>query len=328
MNYQLTKRILICCLLAGALTACSGDSDGPMDGSVGGSVDGGVGDSGGGSGGSGGTGTGGGGADDDAGAEPTLIDDGTDSTTPTGILDLMWTVPDELKLCGDRACACADGLDNDGDGVADGFDAECTGPNDDDEGSFATGISGDNMDPKWQDCFFDGNSGAGDDGCRYHTDCLTGELSADHKNCTVSQECIDFCRQRTPNGCDCFGCCSIQLGDGSVRDVVITPDCEEENIDDCLSCVKDTDGCNNECADCELCPGKTVADLPAKCFTTPPPTDGGTPDGSTPGGSTPDGGTTPPPYTCDNNRSACASTADCGSGQYCSLGCCLLIPPD
>lgn len=57
------------------------------------------------------------------------------------------------------------------------------GANDDDEGSFGTGISGDNRDPKWQDCFFDGNSGAGDDRCRYHTECLTGARDADDPSC-------------------------------------------------------------------------------------------------------------------------------------------------
>src|SRR5690606_33835333 len=48
-------------------------------------------------------------------------------------------------LCGSTPCACSDGQDNDGDGVADGFDSECTGPFDHDEGSFATGIPGDNV---------------------------------------------------------------------------------------------------------------------------------------------------------------------------------------
>src|SRR5262245_51657642 len=70
------------------------------------------------------------------------------------------------------ATQCTDELDNDNDGLTDGFDPECTSAADNDEGSFATGIPGDNIDPKFQDCFFDGNSGAGNDGCRYHTCCL------------------------------------------------------------------------------------------------------------------------------------------------------------
>src|SRR3954464_11019356 len=82
------------------------------------------------------------------------------SMTPTGTL-----------LCGNHVCQCNNGIDDDGDGNVDGFDVECTGGIDDEEASFATGIPGDNRDPKWQDCFFDGNSGAGDDRCRYPTGC-------------------------------------------------------------------------------------------------------------------------------------------------------------
>ena len=48
------------------------------------------------------------------------------------------------SLCGGSGCACSDGKDNDGDGLIDGMDPECTGPLDNDEGSFATGIPGDN----------------------------------------------------------------------------------------------------------------------------------------------------------------------------------------
>ncbi|MCA9583658.1 MAG: hypothetical protein KC416_17795, partial [Myxococcales bacterium] len=117
-------------------------------------------------------------------------------------------------LCGDVPCQCNDGIDNDNDGDTDGVDLECTGPQDNDESSFATGIPGDNKDPKWQDCFFDGNSGAGDDKCRYHTGCITGDKPLTDPDCEVTQECVDFCGARTPNGCDCFGCCDVRFTDG------------------------------------------------------------------------------------------------------------------
>ena len=91
---------------------------------------------------------------------------------------------------------CANGIDDDGDGLIDGFDPECTGAADNDEGTFATGIPGDNRDPVWQDCFFDGNSGAGEDGCRYHTDCLYGDLPADDPDCVLSQECVELAINR------------------------------------------------------------------------------------------------------------------------------------
>ena len=119
---------------------------------------------------------------------------------------------------------CSDGLDNDGDGKIDYADPECVGPLDNDEGTFATGIPGDNSDACKQDCFFDGNSGMGDDHCLWQLKCdpatTSGECAYDQAyatshatECSVSssqsQECIDNCRKLVPNGCDCFGCCTV-----------------------------------------------------------------------------------------------------------------------
>jgi hypothetical protein len=218
-------------------------------------------------------------------------------------------------LCGSSLCACNNGVDDDGDGKGDGFDEECTGALDNDEGTFATGIPGDNSDPKWQDCFFDGNSGAGDDHCRYHADCLTGALAASDPACAVSDACHDFCEARTPNGCDCFGCCTVQLEDSSSVSVFIGESCSLENVADEASCPRCTPSaaCGNPCGECELCPGKSIEDLPASCGTPPDGTAGS-------GGS---GGGTTPGYSCDAGQSVCSSTSDCPGGDYCSLGCCL-----
>ncbi len=188
---------------------------------------------------------------------------------------------------------CSDGIDNDDNGLIDGLDPECTGPLDDDESSFATGIPGDNKDPK-QDCFFDGNSGAGDDDC-------------DSTKETQSQQCIDYCGSRVPNGCDCFGCCDVFDGTdtysvkltGSCADITDVSDPEK-----CEACEASVD-CGNTCGECELCPGKTLADLPESCGTT-----------GTGGG---------PGNTCDEGNTVCADTGDCTAGFYCQLGCC--IPP-
>ena len=139
-----------------------------------------------------------------------------------GIPGAGWTVPPELQLC-NGACQCADGMDNDGDGEADGFDTECVSAGDNDEGSFATGISGDNMDPKWQDCFFDGNSGAGDDDCRYATECLTAGKEQTDPDCMLTKECIEFCKPLAPNGCDCFGCCEVRDEKGDTLHIVLEP---------------------------------------------------------------------------------------------------------
>lgn len=154
-------------------------------------------------------------------------------------------------------------------------------------------------------------SGAGDDGCKYKPGCLTGELPGSDPNCQVSEQCIEFCSARTPNGCDCFGCCTIEREEGAI-DVIAVASCSVKDLDDpekCPRCVKNTN-CENTCGECELCPGRSVDDLPKHCAGNPP--GGG-------GGSSSD---PPPPYTCDNGV-VCASGGDCPSGYYCSLGCCL-----
>jgi hypothetical protein len=218
--------------------------------------------------------------------------------------------------------ACSDGKDNDGDGLSDGFDPECTGPWDNDEDTFATGIPGDNRDPKWQDCFFDGNSGAGDDDCRYASGCLTGDLPADDKSCELTDACLKFCAPLTPNGCDCFGCCTIDVGDGKSVDVMASSTCSVANVDDtkaCPRCVK-SETCGNTCGRCELCPGKTVADLPADC---------GEVTGSGGAGPTGAGGSNGGPgYSCDGGGQVCGpDLAACALGTYCSQGCCIAQPP-
>lgn len=229
-----------------------------------------------------------------------------ESTGDSGNTDLPFATNDAGQvICKNgEPCACSDGADNDNDGLVDGFDPECTGPYDDDEATFATGIPGDNRDPKWQDCFFDGNSGAGDDGCRYHTDCLTGVKLPDDPDCTLTQECIDFCRPRTPNGCDCLDCCEVNTPQG-LEWVVIGGECSTDSIEDCVSCTP-TDSCQNGCGTCEICIGQTEDDLPESCFESDDMGNGGP--------------------TCDDGETRCDVDADCENQHYCQFGCCLYAP--
>lgn len=210
---------------------------------------------------------------------------------------------------------CSDAIDNDDDGAIDGFDPECTGPADNDESSFATGIPGDNIDAVKQDCFFDGNSGHGDDGCDIHVCCLLdGECPAELKpnlydpaKCEQTQECIDFCAPLTPPGCDCFGCCTICSGDNCVdilTNPAVAPDCTSENAMDptkCPTCTKSVD-CGpggDPCyeLECALCPGQDPSDLPPECNNM---------------------------NECPNGAASCIGTA-CAVGQYCSNGCCINV---
>jgi hypothetical protein len=175
-----------------------------------------------------------------------------------------------------------------------------------------------------QDCFFDGDSGAGNDGCNIHVCCLLGATTKadctiganqfDPASCatTVTTECIQKCGAVTPAGCDCFGCCTIcDSADPSVcRDVtinqVISPNCTAETLDDstkCIACTKNTlcDGgsCNTGPGTpdaCVLCPGQDPSTLPMEC------------NGMT---------------TCPNGEPTCTGDAMCPAGNYCSNGCCI-----
>jgi hypothetical protein len=215
---------------------------------------------------------------------------------------------------------CSDGIDNDGDGKIDYNDPECVGPLDNDEGTFATGIPGDNIDLCKQDCFFDGNSGMGDDGCLWQLKCdpLTTNASCPYdqayatqhaSECSLSssqsQTCIDKCRKLVPNGCDCFGCCVVP---GASTPIRLVPTCTSKDFNDptkCPACTQVTQ-CMVPCGTCEYCIGKTT--LPAECTT--------------------DGGT---PYTCPSGEMACGmygiDPALCPEGTGCVTGCCRVLVP-
>ena len=214
---------------------------------------------------------------------------------------------------------CSDGIDNDGDGFIDYADPECVGPNDNDESSFATGIPGDNVDACKQDCFFDGNSGMGDDHCLWQLKCdpLSHEAScpydpsyaAQHTtecstSASQSQTCIDNCRKMVPNGCDCFGCCLIPGAPNAIR---LAATCTAAKFNDPIACPPCTQvtQCMNTCDRCELCVGKTS--VPADCGPTPTDSGGGTP-------------------TCSGYPS-CIPGPDpgCPDGSSCVTGCCLPI---
>jgi hypothetical protein len=206
--------------------------------------------------------------------------------------------------CGKHVCACDNGLDDDQDGLVDGLDPECTGAFDDDEASFATGLP--NKQAQCRDCYWDDNSGNGDDGCRYPAECLTGTLGNGKGNCgscEPSRACIDHCQARTPNGCDCFGCCEVVRPSGEHVFVELVDSCNLQRLDDgaaCPRCVPSS-ACMNGCGRCELCLGKTAADLPSDCR-----------------------GAAGPGYACEGGLAVCSPTNACQTGLYCQQGCCLV----
>ncbi|MFO0634846.1 MAG: hypothetical protein U0168_18540 [Nannocystaceae bacterium] len=218
--------------------------------------------------------------------------------------------PGDPLDCGGAQYACGDGMDNDSDGFIDLMDPECTGPCDDDESSFQTGLPGDNMDCK-QDCFFDGNSGQGDDGCIWDLKCdpenpganigceYTGGNNCNNMPPNQDPECVMFCEQYVPPGCDCFGCCEVQTPDGPVHIFLNSgPDCSLDNLDACQPCTYQIDDCGVPCVpeECQVCFGEVE-----------------------------------PPEGCGDNTcpagDPCDQTADCPTDFFCYLGCCYPPPP-
>jgi len=238
----------------------------------------------------------------DSTSEP-LTSEGTSGTSST-------TEPPDTegpacvtKLCNGKLWACGDCIDNDGDGKTDAEDVECVNPCDNDEGSFATGIPGDGMDACKQDCFFDGNSGAGDDKCQWNLKCDPENPGApkcpydpNFKCPAQANMCLQVCKP--PTGCDCFGCCSVYV-EGELHDILLgDADCSIDTFDQCSACTKAEDCSPEECQP-ELCKPCINQPLPPECMAP----------------------------ECEDGLVACVTNADCpAENEYCAGGCCTPIP--
>jgi len=294
----------------------------------------------GGTGGIGGTGTSAGGSTADAG--------------PDG-----WVGPDGgfiVVACQNQVYQCGDGIDNDGDGLTDWQDPECLGPCDNTETGLGVGIPGGSGPACTQDCFWDSNSGTGNDECYWNHKCDPLSVGPDYNpewwNGSACQydpnantpgtplscdellnnqpaTCQQICPDLTPNGCDCFGCCVIYkngVEHGPVwlgtEDGAGNSSCDLDNIDDpkkCAPCTQVKGACYNGCGKCELCIGKDT--LPPECFPPPPPEDGGV---------VMDAGMDAdvPPPQCETGVQPCGLPGQdpCAAGYYCLTGCCIQQP--
>jgi hypothetical protein len=145
-----------------------------------------------------------------------------------------------ITPCQGKVYQCGDCVDNDGDGKFDSQDPDCLGACQNNEAGFFGAIPGQNNAPCKSDCYWDQDTGAGNDNCYWSHDCdpyeqgptpcaaaTCPELSCNYdpnakvpgasvpngqKDCaylltTQSTLCTNFCQPLTPNGCDCFGCC-------------------------------------------------------------------------------------------------------------------------
>ncbi|MEP7122118.1 MAG: hypothetical protein ABJE95_14460 [Byssovorax sp.] len=245
--------------------------------------------------------------------------------------------------CLNQIYACGDGIDNDGDGLIDWEDPDCLGPCDNTEDSYYGGIPGQSGPNCDVDCYWDSNSGAGDDDCRWNHKCDLNEqgapghpepiakcaynpganISGTNQTCAQldqqqSATCLSFCGPITPNGCDCFGCCELPASSGkfvwlgSVDEATNMGSCTAAVLNDPTKCepCQPVPGCLNTCAKCELCIGKTT--LPPECF----------PDGGVGDGGSPDGGTS---TQCPTGVQPCGLPGEalCPLDYYCITGCCV-----
>jgi hypothetical protein len=254
-----------------------------------------------------------------------------------------------IAECQGHVYQCGDLIDNDGDALVDYQDPDCLGPCDDTEDSYYGGIPGQAGPACFVDCYFDQDSGAGNDDCYWSHKCDPNEVAPTYypespagagcaydeaamipgtpDGCaelfaTQSQQCNDYCGPLTPNGCDCFGCCELPAGSGKTVWLGSDDDgiqsnggtCDLASVDDptkCQPCLQ-VAACKNDCEPCELCIGKPT--LPPEC-------------GSGGAGGTGGSGTGCPECPAGVEPCGVPGCSDaCPAGYYCTTGCCQQVP--
>jgi hypothetical protein len=233
-----------------------------------------------------------------------------------------------VTTCQGKVYQCGDCLDNDSDCAIDSADTECLGPCDNTENSLYGGIPGQNNAPCKMDCYFDADTGAGNDDCYWSHKCDPYEVSPAYPpegsqcsysananipgypgtcasaDMTQSAQCLSYCGPLTPNGCDCFGCCAIPGAPTTVwlgsENPAGTGSCNLGTLNDPTKCKPCTQvpACLNTCLTCEICVGKPT--LPPGCFS----------------------------QTCPPGVAACGLPMQpaCPAGFTCITGCCQTYP--
>lgn len=177
-----------------------------------------------------------------------------------------------VVLCLDQPNACGDCVDNDGDGLVDLDDEGCITACDNSEDFVAVtpGPTGE-VDRCYRDCLFDSNTGSGDDQCRYNVGCWgVPECAARADSCGTASAtaCIEQCLPRTPNGCDCYGCCELAPGTFVYlrgNETTRAGCAAAADVNDparCVPCTPVAD-CYNPCEACEECVSRR--EVPTSC---------------------------------------------------------------
>ena len=270
--------------------------------------------------------------------------------------------PCVISKCQEHVYACGDCEDNDGDGLIDMADPDCLGPCHNAEDTYYGSIPGQNQAPCILDCYFDQDTGQGNDACYWSHQCDPLSVAPDYppqgsecaynpnaivpqagppKSCaqlyeTQSNTCLDVCGPLIPNGCDCFGCCEIPGAPTTVwlgsTDANGAASCDLDSVKDPDKCKPCTvvPGCFNDCQHCEICLGKT--ELPPDCYENQP--DGGTGGSGTGGSGTGGSGTAGSGgepcggQICPEGSQPCGDWCQppCPEFYFCLTGCCQKNP--
>jgi len=270
---------------------------------------------------------------DDTGATPYADAGPIVTREPVTVTDSTGTWTCYVTACAGHVTECGDCTDNDSDGFVDQTDRECLGPCDNTESAaLLAGVGGETGGPCKADCYFDYGNGPGNDDC-FHDhrcdplsmaptydpegpDCEYEASRVGTSDCPADQSatCYDVCRPLTPNGCDCFGCCTFPeiatrpaaeggsyVWLGSVVEGTNDGTCTFTDILDTTKCRPCTPvgNCLNPCDTCEICIGRP--DLPIECQV--------------------DGG---PYMRCPSMVQPCGLEGDapCPQDYYCVTGCC------
>jgi hypothetical protein len=233
--------------------------------------------------------------------------------------------------CDGHLVHCGDCEDNDDDGLIDAHDPECLGPCDNTEGpGLFADVGGAVANSCGVDCYFDYGNGPGNDNCVWDHGCdpLEPEVpTCPHDEDMVggnkcpeeqSELCAEICMPFTPNGCDCFGCCTFpeldEAGPDGGPGYVYIGAVDEDNVSTCtFADVEDEEACPpctpvgnclNECGPCEVCIGRPLP--PPECFDN----DAGVPE-----------------EQCEPGVQPCGleGQEECEPGYYCISGCCATL---
>lgn len=256
-----------------------------------------------------------------------------------------------VATCQGKVYQCGDCIDNDLDcGVDTISDKDCLGPCQDNEKGFHGDISGQGHgNCAAVDCYFDQDSGSGNDHCAWDYSCDPNAVAPNYypsgdSKCTCTPTGIspppvpncsgsncstlyntqpagcwsttdptqNYCGALTPNGCDCFGCCTVPgvsypifIGSEGKANTT-TPYSNDGGLcaldvkndpTKCHPCLQ-VASCLNTCALCEICVGKPLPD--PSCSQ----------------------------QSCPVGQQLCGGNTGltCPAGYFCLTGCCAKVP--